>query len=679
MSERSAIKNPLDKEKKELTPAPEKIYSDEDKDYLNYLQQRLQYAREQHNQPWPQFNNRTLYQYYEENQKLANTNHLEPKKNEDDVVVSSGTIEQKLDSLLSHINNLNLEPSVYAFNKDNNKIVALGDAIEDVIHDTNIQDGADKAGIEEKRPIRQRELLKQGTVFVQEDWIRKWEKKKGKMSLTSGKFEGVEVPKGALELVFEGPSANLLYTPNVYLGDMTEFYMDDQPFVFVSVIKNYDVARTFFNKFENWKYVTKGPIPPTTGEVHDVPKTIFDNRWRLNELRQEQVEIIYYQDQPNDEFQIIINGVLMLPIGFPLSSVSPRGKYNIAKQAFRVLDNKFAYGGSFVSSGSVKEISHLMDEILKLFVLKFRKSITPAYANLSGRVINKKVLNPGRISMGIDPDFLQPIQGHEVKGITSGEIELLREFQQMLEDSTVSAQFTGKEGARQQTATEILEIQRQAKLTLGLTVLACILLERKLAYLRLYNILGNWFDPTGNKLNDAKEYVKRYRTTNRETNIDGEGVGERMVIPTDGELPTPEVIRELENMESKKKGMSVRKIFISPKELAAADITWYIQINQEERESSPFFKLLFRERLNDMLTLIQLGSVPNLDGIEEEYARMQGKPRNKLFRKGNIPSLENLAGGEAGINSPEQNQQANEGRSNNKGAPALAPEAIATG
>ena len=630
--EQARSANPLLKD--ETAPIAElvKVYDEKDKGYLSFLETRLRKAKTQKEQSLPEFNNKTYYEYYEENEKIANTHHLAPRKNEDDVIVSAGTVEQKLDSLLSHVNNLNLTPEVMAFDKTNRKIEALGQALEDIMYDCAIRDGGDGAGDEEKRMLRQRELLKQGTVFVQEEWLKKWETKKVLKQKYAGEFKDFAGYDEKLVKVFEGPSRNLLYGPNVFLGDITQFYQENQPFMFVLIRTNYEDAKTKYGKFENWKYVQRGKVPTTSGSSSE--NTIFDNRWRLTELTDDQVEIIIYQDKPNDEFQIIINGVLMLPIGFPLSAVCPKGQYNIAKQVFRVISDKFAYGGSFVASGSIKEISALVDEMLKLFVLKTRKSFTPAYVNTSGRVIDKKVLSPGRISMGIEAGSLVPIAGNEVQGVTAGEAAVLDKFQSMIDKSTVSEQFTGQQGKSGTTATEVMELQRQARLTLGLTIAAVSLLEQKLGYLRLWNILENWFEPTDSRVegvNDARRMVNDYRRSTRDVSIEGEGPGERSVIVTDEEIPGDQEIRDMELTEERSRSKPVRKIFIHADGIKQACLLWYVVVTSKERESSAFYKMIFREMLSDVLTLTQFGSVPNKEGLEEELARVWGKSRNKLF------------------------------------------------
>lgn len=625
-------KNPIVPKNAEEWWKLENLYSETDKEYVTYLQQRFEVARDQKSGIYPEFRNKTYYQYYEENEKIGNT-YLPGKKNDDDVVVSAGTIEQKLDSILSHLNNLNLSPEVLAFDRENNPVVALGTALTDIIHDCDVRDGGDGAGDEEKKLLRQRELLKQGTVFVQDEWLRRFETRKKLKKEFDGKFkQDADFYSETLELVFEGPSRTMLYGPNVYLGNITQFYMEKQPFLFVSIVMDYEDAKATFGKFDNFKYVIPGHGKDTDANAE---KTIYDGKWRLNTLKANQVEVLLYQDQPNDEFQIQINSCMMLPIGFPLSAVSPLGKYNIVKQVYRVLNEKFAYGGSFVASGSVKELSNLLDEMLKLAVLKTRKSITPAYVNTSGRVIDKKVLSPGRISMGIDPQALQAIAGNEVQGVTAGETQYMIKLQEMIDKSTVSDQFTGQQGPAGTTATEVNIIQQQARLTLGLTVAACMLLEKKLAWLRLYIVLANYFEPTGDKARDiqgARELLSSYRKVTR-TNapIPGEGPGERSVILQDGELPDSDTVRDYERAEEEERGVPIRKIFINPENLKNAGFTWYIVVNARERESSPFFKAMFRELLADMTQMMQFGSMPNKEGLEDELSRIWGKPRNKLF------------------------------------------------
>lgn len=613
--------------------------------YRSYLMRRLQDAKEARDQKHPEFNNKTYYQYYEENEKIANT-YLDEPKDPSEKKLSTGTIESKLNTLLSHLYNLNLTPSVMAYDRNNRMLQELGTAFTDIMTVSAEHDGGDDGGDKEKKLLRQRELLKQGTVFVMEQWLCRYEIKKKLKGIYTGKF-AVEYTQ-ALTKVFEGCSRDVLYGPNVYLGDITAFSMADQPYLFTVEQQSYDTAETIYGQFENWKFVKPGMITTSPTETSTTGSgTVYDQKWRLTTLRNNQVEIIKYYDPSKDEFMILINGILILPPGFPLSAVTPSGKYNVAKQTLYVINNHFAYGKSFVSSGAIYELSKALDRMLALFELKTLKSVTPAYINTTNKVIPARVLRPGNISMGIPLNALQPI-GNEAQGVNSSEFQIFKELQDEIERSTISAVFQGQQAKSGATATEVIEVQRQAKLTLGLIISAATMLEVKLGYLRLYNLIGNWLNP----IDQNPDGTNRYRATNRKVNIEGEGMGERMVIPIDGEMPTPEVVRMLSIADEQKKGYAVRRMYLSVPIVREAQLRWYIVVEPKEEETSSYHKVLFREMLGDAISLMNIGAQINIEGVTDEFGTVYNKDKAKFFTSTNanadIQQLQQMATKEAG-------------------------------
>lgn len=617
--------NPLDEE----TITEDQALKLEQTQYQTFLETRLTRAQEVRDRGWAEFSGKTYLQYFEENEKIANT-YLEPVKNEGELRVASGTIEAKLNTLLSHVDNLNLLPEVLAYDESDTMLRSLGIAMTDILDRTAEHDGGDDGGDTEKRMLRQKELMKQGTVFVQEKWCTKSQTKKKLTGKFDGKVTGVAWEK-KLTKVFEGPERDMLYGPNVYLGDITQFSMDDQPYAFTVDTMHYDKAKEIYGTWENWTHVKPGmpPTPATLAQNAAGGRTVYDGKFRLTTLKDDQVEIIKYQDPTRDEFQIMVNGVMMLPIGFPLSAVTPGGKFNVAKQVLYPINGQFAYGKSFVSSGDVYELSQVIDEMLRLFILKTRKSITPPYVNISGKVISRKSLMPGSISMGIPPNALQPI-GTESQGVTAGEYQIYKEIIQRVDQSTVSPIFQGQYGKANTTATEVLEVQRQARLALGIIISACTMLEVKLGYLRLWNVLANWFEPTGTALDDGKVRAK-YRSVSRETDIEGAGKGVRKIIPIDGALPAADAVRKAELQFESETGYPAEFIYVSPTKLKEYQLKWRIVVIPKERESSAYQKLLFKETLADALSLIQLGARPNVAGLVGEFGKTYGVDQNKFF------------------------------------------------
>lgn len=617
--------NPLDEESssefQELTK--------QQTQYQTYVEQRLTYAQEVRDRSWAEFSDKTYLKYFEENNKIANT-YLEPVKNKGEKKLSAGTIEAKLNTLLSHVDNLNLSPEVLAFDEQDRNLKTLGVAFTDILERTAEHDGGDDGGDTEKRMLRQKELLVQGTVFVQEKWCTKKQIKKKLVGKFNGKMDSAKWTS-KLTKVFEGPERSLLYGPNVYLGDITQFSMDDQPFVFTVDQISYDKAKEIYGEWDNWEFVKPGMPPDSATLAQNATggRTIYDGKFRLTTLKDTQVEIVKYQDPGRDEFQIIINGIMMLPIGFPLSAVTPGGKFNVTKQILYPINPQFAYGKAFVSSGDVYELSAAIDEMIRLMVLKTQKSITPPYVNISGKVISSKVLMPGNISMGIPPNALQPI-GNESQGVTAGEYQIYKELIDRVDRSTVSPIFQGQYGKANTTATEVLEVQRQARLALGIIISACTMLEVKLGYLRLWNILAHWFEPIGT---EAVGGVLRnkYRNVSREVDIEGAGRGTRMVIPMDGELPTADMVRAMEIADEKATGYPSERIYINPSKLSEYKLKWRVAVNPKERVSSAYEKLLFREMLADALGLINLGARPNVSGLVNEFGSVYGVDQNKIF------------------------------------------------
>lgn len=651
--------NPEDAKKVKGAPKQETtnelVLNDPQVQYLSFLEQRLRDAQEKRDRVWPEFNNKSYLEYYQDNEKIANT-YPEPVKNDDEEKLSSGTIESKLGTLLSHIDNLNLTPAVEAYDQEDEPLRDLGVAFTDILDRVAEHDGGLDGGDTEKRMLRQKDLMKQGTVFIQDKWCTKKRAQKVLKKKFDGKFN-FDAWDTAWKTVYQGPDRVLLYGPNVYLGDITVFSMEEQPYVFTVETMSYDIAKTLFGGLENWEYVRQGPIPPVVGEIQAGARTIYDGKFRLLTLKNTQVEVIKYQDPIRDEFQIIINGIMMLPIGFPLSAVTAGGRINIAKQILFPINPQFAYGKSFVSSGDVYALSKQIDEMIRLFVMKTKKSITPPYINMSGKIISRRTLMAGNITSGIPPNALQPI-GNEGQGVTQGEYQIYKELLDLVDKTTIGPAFQGQYGGSNTTATEVIEVQRQARLSLGIIITACTLMEVKLSYLRLPIIIANYFTPTAEGLNEDGGMEREYKGLTRETDIDNAGAGTRRIIPTDGELPSKAAVRAMEIMDENASGYPSQRIYLSVRALRAMEIRWRVVVKPQERDKSAYEKLMFREALSDAIALYNLGSKPNIAGLEQRYAKAYGVDRNEVFgsaddlsapmdpalMEGKVPGMSNASG-----------------------------------
>jgi len=157
-------------------------------------------------------------------------------------------------------------------------------------------------------------------------------------------------------------------------------------------------------------------------------------------------------------------------------------------------------------------------------------------------VLSSKIFMPGVITKGISSNQVIPANAHETTGVTTPELMMIDKLQQTNDFNSVSPSFQGQTQGGEQTATEVLTVQKQAKAAIGLMVNMCSLLEWKLSWMRLFNILENWFNPIDEVVNETRTALKnKYRTVNRETPIKGEGQGRTMVLPSEENMLVQEI------------------------------------------------------------------------------------------------------------------------------------------
>ena len=200
-------------------------YSNEEKDYIGNLQKRLESAKLARSKQFEEFDNLSLDQYYDANERAANTT-IKAKKNRADIIYQSGTLRTKMMAFLSSFQGLNLKPDITAFNKTEIPINTLGDAMEDIIDKTEEMEMD-----EEQKMLRQYELLKHGTVFVEELWEEKWNVEKKISKGFYGMIKGVAW--NAKKVLGIGqPRRRIIPLKSVYLGDLTEYDNSEQPYQF---------------------------------------------------------------------------------------------------------------------------------------------------------------------------------------------------------------------------------------------------------------------------------------------------------------------------------------------------------------------------------------------------------------------------------------------------------------
>ena len=601
-------------------------YTPEEATYRGYLIRQMSMAADARNRTHPEFDDMTFLEWHEANAKAANA-YIPPKVNKTDTRVVTGTTQEKGITLLSALLNYNLEPNIAAFDKQDLPVAEIGENMEDLVAKSRQIEMYDA-----KRALIYKELLDQGTCFTEELWLE--EQQVGK-DFEFDFSEGVKFSKmkwtEKLVKTFSGCRTKLISGVKVFLGNMREFHMYNQPFVYTVESMPYRTAQSIYRNWERWDKVPKKAVRvmPAEGE-----ETVYTD-WTLDEVEQDMVEIIKYQDKWNNEYMIMINGVMMLPVGFPLTAVSPSGEYTITKGVAEPISEFFPYGKS--SPAKSKTDQAVLDEMLRLMVLKTQQSYKPPMANRTKRVLSQRIFQPGTIHPDIDPNMLKPIL--EPSGVTPAEFSAFELVKRIIDEKTVSPQFSGQSATGSQTATEIMELKKQQMMKLGLLIWGVMELEKGICWLRIQNILENWTKPIDTKVDSIKGEISNvYRTISMEAPIDGgqKGIKQIQFDPVLANKLSPQQIKAEEQFLSIP-GREVKKTYIDPNLLRSLRLIWYITINPTEKDSSELDRILFTQNIKDASELFGFQSM-NMEYLRERFAILAKEDPSKFFIK-DVPSV----------------------------------------
>lgn len=635
-------------------------YSPEEVIYLGRLQAILENARIQRDTNHDEFDGLTFVENWQAEEKAANTFIL-PKTNEADTQFQSGIVRDSIISLVSQVANMDLSPDIHAYDENQFEITGLGKAMETIVEKYGYLDNDD-----EKQVMRAYELFKHGYYFIEETWEERWQWAKTWIKKFEGSMDASWRKK--LKKLYSRPVRRILSGLLVYLGDITQPDFNQQSVIFTVRYRDFADAEAEYGRkdsdgkdvWDRWKYVSK----VRTDIATNMGPQIVYNTWRLTEVTQNQVEEIKVQFKFSNEFCILLNGVLMTPVGMPL----PWGyeDYNIVQQNLEPVHPFWAYGKSLVSR--MKTNTAIYDELLKVGVLKTQKSLMPARANLTGRAVSRRMFMPGKVNDGIDPTKVPTFDNKETEGVTESEMAMISRIEQNIQGKTTPP---GPQTEGKQTNAQIAAQQQAAKVAVGWFSFFVVLGEQKLTWLRLFNVLQNHFEPTDKTLDPVKqEIVKQFRITNQHAMISGKGQGNRMVIPTEQDVSGQQVA-DFEGEMQQKTGTPHEIIVVKPSELQKAKYLWEITCTPKQKKTSDVEKVLIRGMIQDL----QAFPNTNWEYIEEEYAAAWGKDPAKMFQQqqpGGQPGQNGQSGqGQPGAQ-PSQGAQPQPGKKPIAGMPQVA-------
>jgi hypothetical protein len=576
----------LMQEQKEL--AENQTYSPpptQDPAVLEFYITLLKKARDERNIARKEFDLNTFEADFERNRETL-FSFLRPKVNNSDVRFNSGVAEKKIELVMNELLAMNFRPEVRAYDRQNRLLREMSADFTDLVRKT-----IDIAKEEDADIELFLDLLGQRAVFTEE---------------CLGKRQFSYSPKIGIPHLYA--YKRRLSPIQVYLGDIyiPAYRFQEQPFLVIYDRKLYQEAALMFGDNPEWQYVKPG-----MGK-HDEFIPFF--KFRFSDLKNQEVEIltILARTANGIEKMRIINSVMMDKPGEVIDKVF----YPMTMTTLKNIPD-FAYGKPL--TGSAKYLAGLKDESIRNAVRKFRQGIEPPSGVKDGKVYTRESFDPGAFTQGLTGDNFSRLVDHD--GITSSEYQFLQMIDNEIEQFIGSPDLQSEAGGKK-TATEILALQKLAIKQLGLSVLGVMRMKRDAAFLRVNSILTEYMKPIGERTIDRKK-INEYQQFEIEDGRtpDGEPV-KKYITFIERNLSNEELrnLREYEREEEKRTGKKVSYSFLNVKAMENFILDFKIEVTPESRDSSALDQVLFQDRLNQAMQIMQItGRKVSGDKLVEDF------------------------------------------------------------
>lgn len=542
-------------------------------DMINFHRSQLMKAKQARNSPDRKLDNQTFINDFYSNEDAKNS-YLRPKRNDDEVRVVGGTTEKRVESIINELESMNVQHEVQAYYRNDALIWGLGKAMEDCVTRTKHLEND-----EEVIADAINELVSQRAVFVEEILE---EKRVGNAYIRQCKKR----VRSAIEVIIGDPT-------------MPAYLLQEQPFIALYDRMSLRTAKMFWGDRKNWPHVRGG---------QDLSADVYGNEitFRMGILASDEVEVIRYMSVPDNEYQTYINGVPMDEPGTKLPFQYPFPRYPLACAIPKSMGHHTFYGRSVASA--MKYLQALNDETVRNIVRKFRQAIEPPRAVQSqDRIYTRDMYNAGKISYGVNVDSLKPLTTHS--GVTDAETTVMSMIRSMQDEMASRSDLQlGSQPNKKQSATAVVEQQKQAVKMLGQLVLAVNSLVRQMTENRIYNIIETFSEPEGSVYDPAlNEFVDEYkRFTLKDQPFEDGSSGDKIIQFVGRDLTSKEhqAIDKWEKSQEED-GKPTRLTAINIKKLRNMAVNWFVTTSSKPKDNDDLHKLMFEDKLSQAGVIAQ--------------------------------------------------------------------------
>lgn len=613
-------------------PAPE--YTPIESTYRNRIISGLQNSLKIRELNHMELDGKTYWEYYLINRQQDYA-YNPPKRSAADVRLNSGVIHEKDSTLQSIVTDMNFQPKVRVFDKDDELLEDVSAVFTAKLKKTLIQDD-----FKEKLSEFVRLNISQGNVFVNLYRNKKYTTKKVKVNKTDDPTQLKW--KTVVEEQDFGCTAESIPNTAVYLSDILQKDIKKQPRIWVVRHIPTEFCAQVYKDFPNWKYVPKSPTQTVPVNTDGIWGDYFLRRPAIDYM-----EVIMTQSEAENDYNIFLNGVMMYPIqdenglvtGFPLSEISPSGEFTIVKGNNGSIPF-FAYGRSQPSRTEVKEES--VNELMRLMFYKIRQSAKPPVGNNTDRVLPLNIWDPGVITPDISKEDISILTPNA--GVTQQDFSFYKLLMDSIDDSTVSATVEGSNNAPNVTATQYVDQKKQDLKKIGLLLDDTIAFLQDMFWLMLFQEIYYIGDKQKYYSQEDDKFIEAYKNFTVAETIDGSKGTTKVNLMDDTSNVDPEKLFQQEEQSAN----PVRNYFARPAYLQQIimqlrDKIYIDVVSEPDGEQSSLLGMLF----NILTQYVNLkggdNSDVNFEYLQKVIDQIAGFDPGKIFLK-NKPQPQPMPG-----------------------------------
>ena len=623
------------------------VLDDATKTYVRFKRQRMVSARDTRDMPRDEYDGMGFLAYMDVLKK-HDDQYIAPRKNKVDTSINVGTVRDKDTSLVEYAQKYSFEPIAQVFDDEDETYEELAETAEDMVRKSFMLEDA-----KTKAKLIARSMVAFGTAVVEDMWLEIWtmSKKFGSSKERMGSMDQTWTDKK--EKTYAGCQMKLWDLKKCYWGDIRKFFMNGpqgQPFFFTAEYESYDVTKTIFEDWDNFKYVPNYVV--YTPELN--ANNSWFQGWTLRPISTNYCEIIRYFDPIANEYGISINGVEMLPLmskqitdeqgapktyisGFPLTAVSPSGAIPMAKFDLEPM-HEFAI--SKAQPGKMRILADIENMWFKLILGMMKQKAKPTLGNKSGKQFGEEATEPANVINDIREGDLFPVLPNFV-GATEPDFTFHGMLKSELSKNSVEDSFQGiKNQPGEETATENLNSMKSQSLKVAAMFDGLIYGYTQLFWLRTYNIIDNWTKPVDIQIDVEKMKINDvYRTvTVPATGENGGAITKKIIFTKNtpvrpkgkATLEDSQNIHQMEMDHKKEDGKDIALVHLNPEVLRSIKLNWFYTCVPVIAENDPLAYVMFAKQLTDATNMFGPDSL-NVKKLKHEFAKMTGKDFDTWF------------------------------------------------